>query len=210
MHRMARKANTSGGPTGGSAYTGVGRVGDQLVAALAAKSAVLFTLPGFRQSAPPLPLFSEDFLRSTFGAGDRTLYTIPLTGALEQWDLTGEGLASTYTHAAGAGRAAVSPDGTWFVKQAPDGTWARWSLPGLRLLNRSDASPGPVAFAFGLVQPPIAISGDGRSIATVHTECPRGAQQGCPASVVVWDARSGQRAGKESQKRPAATDKRNQ
>ncbi|MEP7217243.1 MAG: WD40 repeat domain-containing protein [Anaerolineaceae bacterium] len=167
---------------------------NRIATSLLGGQAGIFRLPGFEAIGASFPTLSPDVIRADYGAGERTLFTRPAGGVIEQWDLTGAGLVTAYSYDSGAGRAAVAPDGSWFVKQAPDGSWSRWSLPGLTLLNRSAGSTGPPGALYRERPVPVAVSSDSRSFATVHGDCPT-ISVGCAARVIVWDAASGKPIG---------------
>ena len=178
-----------------SSTAGFNTAGNVIAMSLEPGRATLLGLPDFVSLEPPFPMLSPDPIRAFFGAGEKTLYTWPISNVIEQWDLSGRGPATVYSYLPGEGRAAVAPDGRWFVKQAADGSWSRWSLPGLQLLNRSAGTPGPPGYLYGGRPAPVAVSGDSRLFATVHADCQRAQQRACSASVIVWDAESGKPIG---------------
>lgn len=152
----------------------------------------LHSVPGLAPTGEPFSMLSTAYSAPYIGADDERLYSWNVSAALEYWDLTGEGLVSSYTEAPGPGEAAPAPDGTWFVKQSPDGSWSRWSLPGLALIDRSTSTPGPATLpggGQGSLGP--VVSSDGQYFATAHSDCPAASQLGCGARVIVWDARTG-------------------
>lgn len=156
----------------------------------------VYSLPDLKPLSAPLGKQGASFAVPSFADSNRTLYNFAITATLGRWDLGGRGLVASYTSDAGPGEAALSPDGTWLVKQAPDGSWSRRSVPALTLIDRSGSNPG-VAATPGTGSLPLApaISGDGRYFATAHTDCPRPDQVACGSTVLVWDASTGKPLG---------------
>jgi hypothetical protein len=156
----------------------------------------IVSLPELKPVAAPFETLSQVFSLPKFGQGDDRVYFHALTYSLEHWDLSGSGLASVYSEAAGPGNVALAPDGTWFIKQTADGHWSRWRVPDLALIDRSTVTAGD-AVLFGAVDthPAPAVSADGKYFATAHSDCPRPSQAACAGSVVVWDAATGRPAG---------------
>ncbi len=155
----------------------------------------VLSLPGLDAVGLPFPLLTINLPFPKFGAGHTTIYNHALVYALEHWDLSGAGLASAYTAAAGPGEIGVAPDGSWFVKQSPDGHWSRWRLPALTLIDRSTTSAGETTLIIGPPQIAPAVSSDGKYFATGHSDCPRAKQDGCAGSVVIWEAATGRALG---------------
>jgi DNA-binding CsgD family transcriptional regulator/WD40 repeat protein len=172
--------------------------GTMLAVATGYRELGLLALPGLEAIGTPFQLLSVNFPSPRFGAGDRVLYNYSLGYALEHWDLSGKGLVSNYTAAAGRGQIGMAPDGSWLVKQSPDGHWTRWSLPDLTLIDRSATSAGETTTTLALGGPQQiapAVSADGKYFATGHSDCPRVNQLRCAGSVVIWDAQTGQQLG---------------
>jgi WD40 repeat protein len=156
----------------------------------------ILSVPDLKIVGSPFKILTVNFPSPKFGAGDKALYNYSLAYALEHWDLSGAGLASSYTAAAGPGEIALAPDGSWFVKQSPDGNWSRWRLPGFTPMDRSSSSAGETWQPTpGVQQIGPAVSADGRFFATAHADCPRAKQAGCSGSVVIWDAATGRALG---------------
>ncbi len=170
--------------------SGSGRL---MVAAIENQKISAMSVPELKTVGLPFSVFGTGGVTSYFGKQDRTFFSWAGSNMLEEWTLDGAGLTSSISLEVGAGRAASAPDGSWFVKQSTDGSWARWSMPGLTLLNRSQANAGAAAnnrFAATAISP--IVSFDGRYIATGHTDCPPIGNQGrCQGRVVLWDAQTG-------------------
>jgi WD40 repeat protein len=168
--------------------------GSRVAFATASRQLGVLSLPGLEPTTLPIETLTIVFPVPRFSPDDRTIYNLALTYALEHWDLSGSGLASTYTEAAGPGNVGLAPDGSWFIKQSPDGHWSRWALPQMTLIDRSTTTAGDVPLpAIRPLGP--AVSADGKFFATGHSDCPRTSQAPCAASVVVWDALTGRQLG---------------
>jgi len=174
---------------------GIDSTGERIAVATGFQELGILSLPDLQPLGPAFQILTVNFPFPKFSPDDKTLYNNSLAYAMEHWDLSGAGLISAYTSAAGPGEIGLAPDGTWFVKQSPDGHWSRWRLPELTLIDRSTTSAGDVTVPFGSQRYAPAVSADGKYFATSHSDCPRQNQSGCGGSVVIWDATTGRALG---------------